>query len=61
MEELDKLIKEYHEQYNDIPMFLVFYYGEDAAIDILKNREGKKIIWVDDNPEALDGGNYAYV
>lgn len=62
MNEFDKLIEDYINEHNDVPpLFLLNLFGVDEAINVLKQRNGRKIIWQQINKDAADGGNYRYI
>lgn len=60
MEKIDELISEYLEQYPDAENPLSFWeaLGEDKLIQILEARQGKRIIFVEEDGE--DQVNYSY-
>jgi len=62
MNEFDELIEEYIKEHNDVPpLFLLTLFGIDESIRVLKERNGRKIIWQQIDEEAADGGTYRYV
>lgn len=62
MNEFDELIIEYIKEHSDEPpLFLLSIYGVEEAVNILKERNGRKIIWQQIDEDTVDGGEYAYV
>ena len=61
MKKLDNLLKDYFEQHGDIPMWLIYSYGEKESIKILKNRRGRKIALKKRVPGVVDGEEFVYV
>ena len=62
MNEFDELIEKYIKEHNDVPpLFLLTLFGVDEAINVLKQRNGRKIIWQQINKDTADGGNYRYI
>ncbi len=61
MEKLNKLVAEYLEQFpkEETPLNGFNAFGGDGLIEILENREGKKIEWIID-PERLDWQDFKY-
>jgi hypothetical protein len=62
MNEFDELIIEYIKEHNDEPpLFLLNLFDVEEATRILKERNGKKIIWQETDEDTADGGTYRYV
>lgn len=62
MNEFDELIEEYIKEHNDVPpLFLLTLFGVDESIRVLKERNGKKIIWQQIDEDTADGGTFRYV
>jgi hypothetical protein len=62
MNEFDELIEKYIKEHNDVPpLFLLNLFSVQEAIRVLKESNGKKIIWQQIDKNAADGGNYRYI
>lgn len=62
MNEFDELIIEYIKEHNDEPpLFLLTIYGVEEAVNILKERNGRKVIWKEIDEDTVDGGEFIYV
>ena len=60
--EIDELIHDYIKQFPKIgfPMELLYNYGEEETVKILKGREGRRIDFIIANNDVMDGGKYIY-
>ena len=61
VKKLDNLLKDYFEQHGDVPMWLIYSYGEKESIKILKSRRGRKIALKKRAPGIIDGEEFVYV
>ena len=61
--ESDELIHDYIKQFpkTGFPMELLYTYGEEETVKILKSREGRRIDFIIENKEVIDGGKYIYI
>ena len=61
--EFFRLIDDYIQEHpgEQVPLFLLNAYDYDEAIDILKNRNGRKIELVDSFEDVDDGMEFIYV
>tara|TARA_R110001606_G_C15263796_1_gene638726 strand:- start:46 stop:231 length:186 start_codon:yes stop_codon:yes gene_type:complete len=60
---INNLIDEYIVQFpkTGFPMQLLYAYGEDQTVVILKEREGRQIKWIIADKDVRDGGEFIYV
>ncbi|MGY8923716.1 MAG: hypothetical protein ACKVJR_08290 [Flavobacteriales bacterium] len=60
---IDELIHDYFKQFpkTGFPMELLYTYGEEETVKILKSREGRRIDFIIENKEVIDGGKYIYI
>ena len=60
---IDELIHDYFKQFpkTGFPMELLYNYGQEETVKILKAREGRRIDFIIENKEVIDGGKYIYI
>ena len=63
MKEYFDLLKKYEEQYpeDESPMMYAAQFGHEIIKKMLKERNGRRIVFNDTNPNADDGGDLVYL
>ena len=61
--EIDELIHDYIKKFpkTGFPIELLYAYGQEETVKILKGREGRRIDFIIENKEVIDGGKYIYI